>query len=291
MQKVAFITALILCSTSFTFQEDDFVVQVSKSNRSIAISKGEDSGWRAQDRFYVMRGKRKIAEGHVVRIASSRVLASVDSVKARINPGDEVVRLDESLHEGHSTANYPDFRLGIHMGWAAGASSSNTSGTTNSISGITTSSSASAAFLGGLSGEVRLLENNLFFQPELYYSPKGSISANVSIPTDYGTFSANGSTSSMTYLESYWGLKARLNSFIDPYITAGPQLSFLLSGGNNARSILFGLGAGGGLEIGLGKSVSLSFAARYVLGLTNTVEGSDSKSNTFHWLLGVQFPL
>lgn len=121
----------------------------------------------------------------------------------------------------------------------------------------------------------------LSIQPELYYTMKGGKRFPNTI--DQENWDLN-------YLEIPLLLKFNFptEGMVKPNIFAGPQLGFPLSASYNDQDVMdyvkgteFSLAFGAGIEYKL-RMVSLTFDARYVLGLTNIISATDF--NTFYGL-------
>ena len=118
-------------------------------------------------------------------------------------------------------------------------------------------------------------------QPELYFTMKGGKRLPNTI--DQENWDLN-------YLEIPLLFKFNFptESMVSPSVFAGPQLGFPLSASYNDQDVMdyvkgteFSLAFGAGLEYKLRK-VSLTFDARYVLGLTKIISATDF--NTFYGL-------
>lgn len=119
----------------------------------------------------------------------------------------------------------------------------------------------------------------LSIQPELYYTMKGG--KRFPNTVDQENWDLN-------YLEIPLLLKLNFptEGMVKPNVFAGPQLGFPLSANYNDQDVMdyvkgteFSLAFGAGIEYKL-KMVSLTFDARYVLGLTNIISATDF--NTFY---------
>jgi hypothetical protein len=108
------------------------------------------------------------------------------------------------------------------------------------------------------------------------------------------------------------GLRFDTGGTVTPRVFLGPQASINTScklkgeeGGTNAsvdcdseltgefftaKSVLFDMLFGAGLDIAMGK-VDIVFDARYDLGLTDALDIASSKMSAFQFLAGVAFPL
>jgi opacity protein-like surface antigen len=118
-------------------------------------------------------------------------------------------------------------------------------------------------------------------QPELYFTMKGG---------KRSPDTSNQESWDLNYLEIPLLLKFNFptEGTVKPSIFAGPQLGFPLSASFNEQDVMdyvkgteFSLAFGAGLEYKL-RTVSLTFDARYVLGLTRIISATDF--NTYYGL-------
>ena len=159
-------------------------------------------------------------------------------------------------------------------------------------------------FIGGGHLTISLAGSMFYFQPELLYSMKGFSDSEGGIS----------GTLALDYIDVpvLVGIHFPTGGTVTPRIFAGPQASFKtscnLKGSDgdsdvsiscdddligeffSAKSVLFDLIFGGGLDFDMGK-VDIVFDARYDLGLTDALELGDSKMSAWQFLAGVAFPL
>ena len=159
-------------------------------------------------------------------------------------------------------------------------------------------------FIGGGHLTISLSNSMFYFQPELLYSMKGFSES------DGGTTA----TLALDYVDVPFlvGLHFDTGGSVTPRIFAGPQASIkascklkgsqdgdsasidcdsdLISGVFAAKSVLFDLLFGAGLDFDMGK-VAIVFDARYDLGLTDALELGSSTMSAWQFLAGVAFPL
>jgi hypothetical protein len=159
-------------------------------------------------------------------------------------------------------------------------------------------------FIGGGHLTISLPNSMFYFQPELLYSMKGFSES------DGGATA----TLALDYIDIplLVGLHFDTGGSLTPRVFLGPQASIktncklkgseggqsasidcddeLIAGVFEAKSVLFDMLFGAGVDMAMGK-VDIVFDARYDLGLTDALELGDSKMSAWQFLAGVAFPL
>jgi hypothetical protein len=159
-------------------------------------------------------------------------------------------------------------------------------------------------FIGGGHLTISLPNSMFYFQPELLYSMKGFSESDggstatlaldyIDIPLLVGLhFDTGGSLTPRVFLGPQASIKAscKLKGSQGGESASIDCDSELIEGVFAAKSFLFDMLFGAGLDLAMGK-VDIVFDARYDLGLTDALDLGDSKMSAWQFLAGVAFPL
>ena len=100
-------------------------------------------------------------------------------------------------------------------------------------------------------------------------------------------------TASSSYLQIPVLFKGHLptGTMLTPNVAAGPDFNLKLSAPDGTQTFLMAIDFGAGVDLDVLPSAPLSFDFRYCLGLTDLIDGFDSKVHEIEFLFGVKFKL